>query len=219
MSEIHIKVVYGPHKPFLFNPVKWIAKCFPKSGRTAVRTLVILVALTLANFSAQATTLLRLGLGDMAQDSSAIARVKVVATNQVLRGSDVFTVYQFETLEYLKKPVSGTLQNVAVPGGAAGGIRQVVAGAPVLHVGGEYVLFLWTSRSGLTQIVGLSQGLFEVNRESENRLQVTRAAASEQMVDATGRPVRPETVTMPWSEMKSRVSQALGGPVAAVGSK
>jgi hypothetical protein len=211
VSEIHIKVVYGSHKPFLFNLVKWIVKCFSQSGQTAVRTLVILVVLTLANFSAQATTLLRLGLGDMAQDSTAIARVKIVAASEVLRGSDVFTVYRFETLESLKRPASGGLQTVAVPGGAAGGIRQVVAGAPVLRVGGEYVLFLWTSRSGLTQIVGLSQGLFEVSRESSNRLQVTRAAASEQMLDATGRAVRPETVIMSWTEMKSRVSHALVG--------
>jgi hypothetical protein len=219
VSEIHIKVVYGSHKPFLFNLVKWIFKCICQSGQTAVRTLVILAVLTLANFSAQATTLLRLGLGDMAQDSTAIARVKIVAASDVLRGSDVFTVYRFETLESLKKPASGTLQNVAVPGGAAGGIRQIVAGAPVLHVGSEYVLFLWTSRSGLTQIVGLSQGLFEVNRESSNRLQVRRAATSEQMLDAAGRPVRPEPVTMSWSEMKSLVSQAINRPLAAVGSK
>ena len=40
----------------------------------------------------------------------------------------------------------------------------MVAGAPTLRAGREYVLFLWTSRSGLTQLMGMSQGLFSVER-------------------------------------------------------
>ena len=50
-------------------------------------------------------------------------------------------------------------------GGVAGGIRQSVSGAPELKPGQEYVLFLWTSRSGLTQVIGLSQGLFQLSEE------------------------------------------------------
>ena len=32
----------------------------------------------------------------------------------------------------------------------------------MLKIGDEYVFFVWTSRSGLAQIIGLSQGLFNV---------------------------------------------------------
>jgi len=145
----------------------------------------------------------------MTQKSSAIARVRVAGSSEVLRGPDVFTVYRIETLESLKAPAGGVIESVAVPGGAAGGIRQVVAGAPRLRVGGEYVLFLWTSRSGLTQIIGLSQGLFSMSGAT-----ATRAAADEQMLDATGRPVRPETLTLSWTDLKSRVAQAMQSPVA-----
>lgn len=146
----------------------------------------------------------------MARKSTAIARVKVTGASEVLRGPDVFTVYRLAALETLKAPAAGGVQDVAVPGGAAGGIRQVVAGAPCLRVGGEYVLFLWTGRSGLTQIIGLSQGLFSLSHE-----RAIRAAADEQMLDASGRAVRPETLTMPWSDLKARVQQALRTPSAA----
>lgn len=215
MSDIHIRILYGWHKPFDINLVNWVPKCTAGSGQTAVRTLAILVMYAGIFVPAKGTTLLQLGLGEMAQKSTAIARVRVTGSSEVLRGADVFTVYRLATLETLKAPATGNLNEVAVPGGAAGGIRQVVAGAPRLRVGGEYVLFLWTSRSGLTQIIGLSQGLFSLNNDDV----ATRAAADEQMLDAAGRPVRPETLAMPWAGLKARVYQALQAPTAAGRSK
>ena len=209
MSDVHIRILDGLHKPFDINLVNWVPKCISGSGQTAVRTLAILVMYAGIFVPAKATTLLQLGLGEMAQKSTAIARVRVTGSSEVLRGADVFTVYRLATLETLKAPATGNLNEVAVPGGAAGGIRQVVAGAPRLRVGGEYVLFLWTSRSGLTQIIGLSQGLFSLNDDV-----ATRAAADEQMLDASGRPVRPETLAMPWAGLKARVYQALQNPAA-----
>jgi hypothetical protein len=208
--------------------MNWVLKCTYSSGQTSVRMLAILTVflfraqrtcacalLAIAGLSpARAATLLRLGLDEMTQKSSAIARVRVAGSSEVLRGPDVFTVYRLETLESLKAPASGVLESVAVPGGAAGGIRQVVAGAPRLRVGGEYVLFLWTSRSGLTQIIGLSQGLFAMSGAT-----ATRAAADEQMLDAAGRPIRPETLALTWVDLKARVTQAMQSPLAVARSK
>jgi len=96
---------------------------------------------------------------------------------------------------------------VAVPGGIAGGLRQMVSGAPVLQPGREYVLFLWTSPRGLTQIMGLSQGLFSV----ESKEIAARAAASERIVDAAGYPVQSNEIRLPVSELKAQILQALGG--------
>ena len=92
----------------------------------------------------------------------------------------------------------------------------MVAGAPSLRVGNEYVLFLWTSRSGLTQIIGLSQGVFSVTPSPVGDAAagdplVTRAAAGERMLDTAGRPVRDQVLAMKWSELKSQVRQALRG--------
>jgi hypothetical protein len=228
VSELHIEFFYGLHKPFDINLMNWVLKCTSHSGQTSVRMLAILTVflirarrtyacplLAIAGLSpAPAATLLQLGFDEMTQKSSAIARVKVTGSSEILRGADVFTIYRFETLASLKAPAIGDLESVAIPGGASGGIRQVVAGAPRLRVGGEYVLFLWTSRSGLTQIIGLSQGLFSMSGAT-----ATRAAADEQMLDAAGRPVHPETLVMPWVELKARVAQAMQSPVTAARSK
>jgi len=158
---------------------------------------------------AEATTLQQLSLGEMAQKATAIVRAKVTGSIEVLRGTDVFTVYQLETLETLKAPNGIKPADVAVPGGVAGGLRQVVAGAPVLRAGQEYVLFLWTSRSGLTQLMGMSQGLFSVERTMAGDVIATRAAAGEQILDGAGRAVRDEALSMPWAELKSKVLKTL----------
>jgi hypothetical protein len=156
-----------------------------------------------------ATTLQQLGLGEMAQKSKAIVRAKVTGSIEVLRGTDVFTVYQLDTLEIVKAPNGIKPADVAVPGGIAGGLRQVVTGAPVLHAGQEYVLFLWTNRSGLTQVMGMSQGLFTVERTTAGDVIATRATAGEEILDSAGRAVRDERLSMPWAELKSKVMKTL----------
>lgn len=157
-----------------------------------------------------ATTLQKLTLPEMAQKSTAVVRARVKASAGVLHGSDVYTVYQLEPVEVWKAPVSGAPREVAVPGGVAGGWRQPVDGAPSLVEGREYVLFLWTSKTGLTQLIGLSQGLFDVRAESGIPT-VWRGAASERMLDAGGQPVRDEAVSMKLAELKTQVTRALAG--------
>ncbi len=85
----------------------------------------------------------------------------------------------------------------------------MVAGAPILRVGREYVLFLWTGRSGLTQLMGMSQGLFSVERTTAGDRQASRAAAGEQMLDAAGRAVQDEALSMPVTELTAKISKAL----------
>src|SRR5665213_4149859 len=189
-----------------------------------MRALAILVRLCLAGASipAGATTLEQLSLGEMAQKATAIVRAKVTSSIEVLRGTDVYTVYQLETLETVKAPNGIKPADVAVPGGVAGGLRQIVAGAPVLRSGQEYVLFLWTSRSGLTQLMGMSQGLFTVERTTTGDLRASHSAAGEQMLDAAGHAVRDQALSIPLTELRARVSRALarsfsGAVTAGVG--
>jgi hypothetical protein len=161
-----------------------------------------------------ATTLQQLPLPEMAQKSTAIVRAKVTAASGVLRGSDVFTVYTLVPVEVWKAPSSGAPREVNVPGGIAGGLRQPVDGAPALAIGREYVLFLWTSRTGLTQLIGLSQGLsqglFDVRTgESDKGMTVSRPAASERMLDAAGRPVHDQALSLKLTDLKAQVDRAL----------
>ena len=189
-------------------------------AKQLMRLVAISVFLACAGIPALATILQRLTLDEMARKATSIVHVRVSGSNEVVRGGDVFTVYMFETLETLKSGPG--VREVAVPGGVAGGMRQVVAGAPTLRAGGEYILFLWTSRSGLTQLMGMSQGLFIVEHTMAGDGLASRAASGEQMLDAAGRAVRDEPLSMPLTELKAKVSKALavsmmaGAPAAQV---
>src|SRR5690242_14609373 len=110
---------------------------------------------------ASATTLQKLTTDDMIRQSSGIVRAKVTGARAAMRGRDVYTYYQFQVSENLKGSSPQQIE-VAVPGGVTRGMRQMVPGAPSMAGGQEYVIFLWTSKSGLTQVIGLSQGLFSV---------------------------------------------------------
>src|SRR5579872_7406985 len=103
-----------------------------------------------------AATLSRLSLDDMINQSTAIVHARVQSSSTALRGSIIYTYYQIQVLDTWKGQAAGS---VAVPGGAVNGSQQSFDGAPQLTEGKEYIIFLWTSPSGLTQIIGLTQGL------------------------------------------------------------
>jgi hypothetical protein len=164
-----------------------------------------------------ATTLLQLSMGDMIQQSTSIVRAKVTGSHGAFRGRDIYTYYQLQVIETVKPggAQASTQTEIAVPGGVAGGVRQPVAGSPSLTVGAEYVLFLWTSRSGLTQVIGLSQGLFKVipstaANATPGNSTVIRPAATETMLDANGNVATDQTIRLLWGDLRSRIQQQLG---------
>jgi hypothetical protein len=147
----------------------------------------------------------------MAQKSTAIVRARVTGSRAAVlktatgHGSDIYTYFQLQVLDTWKSSGSvGT--EVAVPGGVVNGIRQSATGAPELKLGQEYVLFLWTSRSGLTQLIGLSQGVFTLSAGAV----VSRAPATELMLDRSGLPVEDHAVSMRLPDLKAQVLKALG---------
>ena len=156
----------------------------------------------------KATTLQKLSLDDMARESTLIVRARVLSSSGVLRGQDVYTLYQLQVLEGWKAAGVQQLQ-VAVPGGVASGLRQSIAGAPSLNTGAEYVMFLWTSRSGLTQVIGLSQGLFDVKQNASGHAVVARPAAGELMLDKAGHVVRSEAIVMPLADLRAEIERVL----------
>jgi len=156
-----------------------------------------------------ATTLQKLSMDDMIQKSTLIVRAKVVSSRSAFLGRDILTYYQLQVLEGWKSAVTQT--EVAIPGGAVGGLRQMAAGSPTLKIGDEYVIFLWTSRTGLTQIIGLSQGLFSVKLNAAGATVLIRPASSDTMLDATGKVVTDQAVTILLSDLRAQIQKALGG--------
>jgi len=155
-----------------------------------------------------AATLEQLSLDDLALKSTAIVRAKVLGSYAEFRGAEIFTHWKLEVEEQWK---GGTAAEVLVPGGSVRGYRQSVPGAPQLTVGKEYVLFLWTSKSGATYLTGWGQGVFELSRDESGKLVATRAPASETMVEhGTWRPVRDHGLQIAFSELAARISATLG---------
>ena len=159
---------------------------------------------------ASATTLQKLSLDDMIQQSTGIVRATVTGSRCALRGPNVYTFYRLHVLEAAKAARAGQDLEVAVAGGTAGGIRQLAIGSPELTAGSEYVLFLWTGKSGLTQIIGLSQGLFQVRKDASGNIRLTRPAADEPVVDRSGKAVDSQAVgNLAWSELRTRIQREL----------
>jgi hypothetical protein len=195
----------------------WRKTCLSDS-LLIMRKLIILACAGMYLSSLPASTLQRLSLTDMIQKSTMIVRGTIQpGTSPVLRGSIIYTHYQLSvTTAYKGAP--GPLIDVAVPGGALNGMQQPVAGAPTLTPGQDYVFFLWTSKSGLTQVIGLSQGLFNVTTNAQGQLIVSRGAASEPMVNASGQSVTDSILQMPLAQLAISIQTVLSGGSASGGS-
>ena len=155
--------------------------------------------------SVSATTLERLSLDTMVGKSTAIVRARVIGTSAETRNGSIYTRYTLQVSETWKGAI-GTKVEVSVPGGTLNGLRQTVPGAPVLDSSDDLVLFLWKGSSGRFQVIGLSQGLFYVNRDDSGVAMIERPGVKELMIDGqTGRAVQDVTVRMPLGEMKTRV--------------
>jgi hypothetical protein len=117
-------------------------------------------------------------------------------------------VYRVQVNQTYKGTVGREIP-VAVPGGRFGTVVQNFSGAPTLNEGQDYLLFLWTSPSGLTQVIGLSQGLYRLKRSTAGEAIVSRPAAAEGMLDASGKFVEDTPVTMGYREMIDKIRRTL----------
>lgn len=155
-----------------------------------------------------ATTLQQLSLDTIIQKSTAIVRGRAQPATTVVRGSIIYSHFKIQVSEVWKGSLS-TQIDAAVPGGVLDGKQQTYAGSPIFADGQEYVFFLWTSRPGLTQIIGLSQGLFTLTPASNGTLTVTRNASPVRMLDAAGNQVTDTSFTMLLTDFKQKVTNTL----------
>jgi hypothetical protein len=160
---------------------------------------------------AHGSTLQQLTLDDMIGKSTMIVRGKVQQqTYAGFHGQMIWTHYKVQVSEALKGSQVGQL-DIVVPGGNSKGIQQTYSGAPTLSINQDYVMFLWTSKSGLTQVIGLSQGLFAVVPDSAGNSMVIRAASSERMVNFSGQPVTDSDIQMSVGDLRNRIQVVMSG--------
>lgn len=179
-----------------------------KPGRSMCRIGPILCLAVAA--VAHGATLQRLSLDDMIVKSTSIVHGQVTESHAAASGRIIYTHYTLAVTDSLKGSTARQI-DVAVPGGTAGGFQQIFPGAPALSLGQDYVLFLWTGPSGLTQIIGLSQGLFSVVPDQQGQPMATRAASHELMLDKAGKRVEDQTLEMSLAALKGRVRLTLSG--------
>ena len=175
--------------------------------RNIVRQILFITAAVIAAATAApAVTLQQMSLDDMTEASTSIVRARVNGSAASTTGRTIYTHYKLQVLETLKgKPVT----DVALPGGVSAGYRQSFPGVPQLASGSEYVLFLWISPQGVTQVIGMTQGIFTISGTAGSS-QAGRAQSSETMHDAAGRVVQDRAVEMSLSELKDRIFKKLG---------
>jgi hypothetical protein len=150
-----------------------------------------------------------MSMNDLILQSTSIVRAKITGSRSVSAGrGNIYTYYQLQVSETLK--VTGILPaEVAVPGGVYGNLRQIGIGSPALTQGQDYLLFLWTGHSGVTQVIGLSQGLFSLSQDASGDTVLNRPAIADQMLDKAGKPVTDAALTMKWSDLRALILKTL----------
>lgn len=174
-----------------------------------MKIVQITTVLLSAMFAAQATTLQRLSVAEMTDQATEIVRAKVTGCSSAFRGSLIYTNCSLSVIERWKGAAQSTV-SISIPGGTVGTRRQTFSGTPTLNPGDEQIFFLWTGRSGITQVMGLSQGLLTLEKASNGTVYATRTPTSERMLDGAGRPVADEGVDVPLEELKSSVMNRIG---------
>ena len=187
--------------PF-FQPVHLAPPMHP----LVVNMRVFSAILAFTCLSAQAATLEKLSLDEVIAKSTAIVRGKVASSSTKQHGQTIYTHYRIDVSELLKGDASAAA-DIVVAGGQLGRQRQTYPGSPALEPGVEYVFCLWTGKkSGLTHIIGLTQGLFSVTKDSAGQAVLARSASTETVIDpATGREVADQGYKMQFAEFSRRV--------------
>lgn len=167
-----------------------------------VRLSLYLVAASILS----GATLQKLTLPEMAAKSTEIVLAKVGGCAPELRGRVIYTTCRLMVSDQWKGAKSDLA--VSIPGGALKSAQQSFAGAPTIKPGKEFLFFLWTGPSGMTQIIGLSQGLLSLEHSPDGTVMAVRAPVRDRMLDASGRPVWDEGIDIPLTKLRETVRKA-----------
>lgn len=155
------------------------------------------------------TTLEKLTFDEMTAKSTQIVRGRVTLSNVRQHGAIYYSHYTIHVSEMYKGPTAATI-DVVLPGGTIGRSQQTFSGVPTFAPDTELVLFLWTSKTGLTHVIGLSQGVFQVSKNASGQTVFSRGAISEGLVDGrTGRPASDVGMRFTADEFSTRVGRGV----------
>ena len=129
--------------------------------------LASLILLGLTAAFANATTLARLNFNDLAQQSSAVARLRCLGSDFHWDRGELWTETRFEVLERNKGLLSGIV-TVRTIGGISGHLHSRVDSVPIFRAGEEVYLFLWQRSGEPYRVLGWAQGTFRIARNADS---------------------------------------------------
>lgn len=124
-----------------------------------------------------ATTFACLRFEDLAQQSSAVARLRCLGSEYRWERGELWTETRFEVLERNKGLLPGIV-TVRTIGGISGHLHSQVDGVPLFRSGEEVYLFLWERPGEPYRVLGWAQGTFRIARNETTQTEtVTQDSA------------------------------------------
>jgi hypothetical protein len=152
--------------------------------------LASLLLLGLTAALANGTTLARLRFEELAQQSSAVARLRCLGSEFRWDRGELWAETRFEVVERNKGLLSGIV-TVRTIGGVSGHLHSHVDGVPVFRAGEEVYLFLWEHAGEPYRVLGWAQGTFRIARNVDTGLEtVTQDSALLPLFDPRTRTFR-----------------------------
>ena len=131
------------------------------------KILACVVALLFVRARVDAITVVAMTFEQLVDEAAAVvyARVAGVRGQWTADRQSIDSIVTLEALQYMKGDLGGVV-TLRLPGGQAGGVVQVLPGAPALREGELVVLFLKARGPALLTTLGLGQGIFRVMRDA-----------------------------------------------------
>jgi hypothetical protein len=171
-----------------------------------------LCGLVLLVLGANATTLARLELQDLATKSTAVARLRCLTAKSEWDKGEIWTETKFEVVQREKGSLPKTV-TIRLLGGRVGHVQSHVDEVPVFQAGEEVYLFLWNRESQPYSVLGWSQGTFRIARNPQTGAElVTQDSAATPIFDPQAGAFRAEGIrNMPIATFREKLRTAFRG--------
>jgi hypothetical protein len=152
--------------------------------------ILFLAGLALLAVAANATTLSRLRFEELANQATAVARLRCLGAESRLQGGEIWTETRFEVLELSKGQLPDVV-SIRMLGGSVGNLHSRIEGVPSFRPGEEAYLFLWGRDGEPFRVLGWTQGTFRITRDSHTGAElVTQDSAAAPIFDPRTRQFR-----------------------------
>jgi hypothetical protein len=135
--------------------------------------ILFLAGLRLLAIAANATTLSRLRFEELANQATAVARLRCISVESRWESGEIWTETRFETVELNKGLLPGVV-SVRMLGGSVGNLHSRVEEVPAFRPGEEAYVFLWGREGEPFRVLGWSQGTFRITRDPQTGVERVR---------------------------------------------